>query len=169
MSLLGGLPGAPGKTGAQGWDTLYPLACEMFRLGAISEAYRIFSDMERDHAALLANLALCHMAAGQYDWAVGYLDRALSLVKKKPLDSRPPQNETYQLLMVLEMESDGYLLPLPEDAPELAQDYARDSIRRLLVDCCAELGLWDRVRTLAEALKPRQYANVEKALARAKE
>jgi tetratricopeptide (TPR) repeat protein len=168
LSLLGGLPGAPGKADARDWDKLYPLACELFKSGTVSEAYQIFKDLEREHAGVLFNLALCHLAADQYERAIGYLDRALSLVKKKPLADRPTLNETYRLLAVRERES-GYRLPLPQDAPEYAPGYVRDTIRRLLVDCCAELGLWDRVRTLAEALKPRRYDNVEQALARARQ
>lgn len=168
MSLLGGLPGAPGKAGAEDRNKLYPLACELFRMGAIAEAYRIFKDLEREHPAVLFNLALCHMAADQVERAMNYLDRALSLAKRRQLGNRPTPNETYRLLAAREQLSD-YRVPMPEDAPQFAPEYAQDAIRRLLVDCCAELGLWDRVRTLAEALKPRRYANVEQALARAGE
>lgn len=148
---------------------MFALACALYRQGAWSEAYRLFSFLERvDDPAVLVNLALCHIKVNQWERALGYLDAAMSGLKKAPMADRPPKDEVVMRLAELERDGDGYLLPLPHTAPTYAPEYTRAVIRRLLVDCCAELGLWNRVQTLAKALKPGQYANVDKALARAK-
>ncbi|MCC8022218.1 MAG: tetratricopeptide repeat protein [Clostridiales bacterium] len=163
-----GLLGAQKPTAPESWETRFSLAVELSRMGCHSEAFRILTGLEAEQEtpALLCNLALCHMRAEQWDRALDYLDRSLSLHKKNGPLYPDVQSQTLRLLEAEEADSDGYRAFLPSAAPEYAPTHTKNTILRLLVDCCAELGLRDRVYTLAEALKPQGYQNVEAALER---
>lgn len=163
------LHGSPGAPRAENREKLFSLACELFRLGAASQAYLLFSGLEdgREAPALCVNLALCRMRAKQWELAKAQLEQALALLKRQPLRTRGPDDGICRLLAAVEGKGEGYLQPLPEEAPQYAPEYAAATIRRLLVDCCAELGIWERVRQLATTLASGGYENVEQALRKA--
>lgn len=146
--------------------SLFPLACQLFQTGAISEAYRLFSDLktaQKDNPALLVNISLCLMQAEQWEMAISQLDQALMMMKKQPSEPDYNPDETARRLMELEQKNNSYLFPLPDSATRLAAEYTRIVIRRLLIDCCAAVGQTERVQLLAGALQSRHYKNVEQA------
>lgn len=154
------------KVNAIDQKVLFSLACQLFQTGAFSEAYRLFSDLktaQKDNPAWLVNMSLCLMQAEQWETAISQLDQALRLMKKQPSEPGFKPDETARRLMELEQKNNSYLSPLPDSAPQLASEYTRVVIRRLLIDCCAAVGQTERVQLLAGALQSRHYQNVEQA------
>ncbi|QQO07597.1 tetratricopeptide repeat protein [Breznakiella homolactica] len=170
MPLMGTPGTMPGNSGPETDPPgRFTLACDLFRAGLLDEAYRIFSSLMNaaPPPALLANLALCHMEAGLWDGAVPLLENALAGVKRIPGGAALPGDSVAAALAKKSGNSLGYRLPLAENAGTLAPDCTRDILQRLLIDCCAELEDWERVRAIGSALSGKNYANVEAALAKA--
>lgn len=164
MALLGSIP----KVDSLGdFSGRFELGCRLLERGAHADAYLLFSALQGEqerHPAVLFNLCLCHVAAGEWEPCPKLLEQALGALKKN-LVSGTPKNATYRALMERQAAGRGYLFPLPESAPALAPEYARECVLRLLVDACAALGMWEQVRRLAAQLEPKGYVNVTKALA----
>lgn len=164
MALLGSIP----KVDAVGsFSGRFELGCRLLERGAHADAYVLFTGLQREqeyHVAALYNLALCHVAAAEWEPCLGHLERALSQLKKNTA-SAVPRDATYKALMQRQAAGRSYLFPLPESAPVLAPEFTRECVVRLLVDACVACALWDQVRRLAGYLSgPEDFANVKRAL-----
>lgn len=162
MALLGSIPK---MDGLGHFSSRFELGCQLLERGAHADAYLLFSGLYREkeyHVAALYNLALCHVAAGQWEPSLRLLERALSHLRKSSVTT--PRDDTYQALAKRQAAGRSYLFPLPESAPTLAPEYTRECILRLMVDACAACAMWEQIQALAEQLPDLEYANVQIAL-----
>lgn len=164
MAILGSIP----KLDAVGdFSSRFEVGCHLLERGAHADAYLLFAALYREqeyHLPTLYNLALCHLSAGEWEPTLRLLERAYSMLKKNAVDTMP-RDGTYKALIQRQASGRSYLFPLPELAPDLAPEYTRESILRLMVDACAACRMWEQVRALAGQLPAgRSYVNVERAL-----
>ena len=163
MALLGSVP----KMEASGsFSSRFELGCRLLERGAHADAYLLFSALhgEREHhLAVLYNLALCHIAAGEWEFALRLLERAMAQLRINTM-APPPRDPTYQALVRRQAAGRGYLFPLPQSAPLLAPEYTRECVLRLMLDACAACSLWERIPALAKQLPHKEYVNLQSAL-----
>lgn len=142
----------------------FELACSMFRDGAFADAYAIFKDIadSGENVPVLVNLALCHMKVSEHERALFFLDKALQLSKGFPKEGKRA-DETYCKLFVFQSASESYLTPMPSNVI-VSSKYPEETILRLIVDVCTELGQKERVRLIASSLSEKNYANIKRAM-----
>lgn len=167
MALIGGAPPAASSGSAETFSAQFSLACCLYQNGAYADAYRLFLALskEKTHPIVLLNLGLCYLSAQEWQYALNTFEKIPSLIKQQHLGTVLPNDTTYGALLSPSGKSDGYRMPLPETAADYAPEYALSTVQRLMIDCCVQLDLWDRVRSLAGPLRGKHYANVEQALA----
>lgn len=163
MALLGRMP----TVDALGnFSSRFELGCKLLERGAHADAYVLFSALYRErahHTAALYNLALCHVAAGEWEPCLRLLERAMVQLRKTT-GVPPARDATYQTLAKRQAAGRGYLFPLPESAPTLAPEYTRECVLRLLVDACSACSMWEQIPALAQQLPHQEYINVQSAL-----
>ncbi|MDR3282406.1 MAG: CDC27 family protein [Candidatus Methanoplasma sp.] len=141
----------------------FNLGLALIKTGATAQGYRIFKNLSLavQHPAVFFNLALCQVDAEAYQVAAASLENALSLIGQGA--GTPPADSVYDDLRLSEKTGDGYRSPFRLELPSLLPMYAKECIRRCLVDVYSELGLVDKARATAASLEP-GFANVSCAL-----
>ncbi len=161
MALLGSIP----KIDSGNFSSRFELGCRLLERGAHADAYLLFLNLYRErerHVAVLYNLALCHVAAGEWEPALRLLERAMAQLRLNTAGA-PSKDPTYQALVKRQGAGRSYLFPLPESAPILASEYTRECALRLMVDACAACSLWEQIPILAKQLPHSDYINVQRA------
>lgn len=164
MALLGSIPKLDG---VGDFSSRFELGCQLLERGAHADAYRLFSELYREkgqHPAALYNLALCHLAAGEWEPCLRLLERAMAQLRKGQGEAAPLLNTTGRALSRRQAAGRSYLFPMPETAPDLAPGYARECVLRLLVDACSACSMWEQLQALAQQLPHEEYSNVQAAL-----
>lgn len=166
MAVLGNIP----KVDAKGdFSARFVLASRLLELGAHADAYLLFERLLREqefHIPTLYNLALCHVAAGEWEPCLKLLERAVAQLRKQSVDPSP-RDATWKALFQRQSAGRSYLFPLTEQADELAPEYTRECVLRLIVDGCVACRQWEQLRIAAGQLQSRDYLNVRKALEQA--
>lgn len=169
MPLIGG-PTA-GKQNADR-PVRHSIACGLYRDGAYAEAYRILAALyaeERQDVALMFNLALCHVRAERWKEAYDLLEQGLRQLDGPDIGRDAPADAVRARLTELQAGREPYLCPMRPEIPDVAPQYARETITRLLVDVCIPLGLRDRAGALIGGMREKSFDNVQRALAWVKE
>jgi tetratricopeptide (TPR) repeat protein len=143
----------------------FSLGMRLLKTDAYAQAYRTFKELSASSqsASVLFNLALCQAKAGAYQDAADSLERALPLVVGTQRDL--PNDVIFEKLRSEEKKNSSYRTAFPQELPSALPLYAKECIRRFLVDIYAELGLWDKVRSTAAAVSGTGYSNIASALA----
>lgn len=175
-SLMGGgAEKAPASLGEQDKSLLVQAALNL-ACGQYSEAFLLLSRLaeQKPHPAVFFNLALCHFkgAAGPdaLPGAQKCLEKALAAVQALPEPPEPPELRAaaFKALAAAETQGEAYAGPMQPGLLAWPQ-LAKIRILRLLIDVYAASGQWSEVTRLAQALGGGKYANVEAALARARQ
>ncbi|MDR3205917.1 MAG: hypothetical protein LBT41_02300 [Candidatus Methanoplasma sp.] len=142
---------------------LFNLGLSLLKTGAAAQGYGIFKGLSaaNPHPAVFFNLALCQIEAGDRQGAAASLERALALTGQG--GRADASDSVYDRLRSSEKAGDGYRSPFHSELPSLLPKYAKECIRRCLVDVYSEMGLADKARAAGASLEP-GFANVARAL-----
>ena len=141
----------------------FQIGTSLLRSGTYAQAYRIFNDLsKKPNVSILFNLAICHFRSGEYQESAKSLERALQLIPMSPAEK--VVDSTYDKLRVVDRSENDYMAPFDLELPTVLPQYARECIRRCLVDSYLELRSWDKVRSIAAMIGEEGFDNVNKAL-----
>lgn len=143
------------------------LSAALISEGRYSEAFRLLDRPGVSTVPELFNLALCHIYAADHSAALTRLDAALSGLRQPGIPAPPPETPARQKISAVQNLTETYMRPVTIEYIKLFPDVLQDSVLRLMVDCHAALGNWNKVVELGTPLARKGYGNVQKALAEA--
>lgn len=143
--------------------TKFAIGLSLFKIGAYAQAYRAFSELSsKPDASVQFNLALCNILSEDYQNAVLLLEKALRFVPTIQKDI--PSDNIHKKLRNLEKSNESYKAAFSPELPVVFPQYAKECIRRCLIDVYAKLGVWEKVRSTAATLGDTGFLNVDTAL-----
>ena len=146
--------------------TKFSIGLSLFEVGAYAQAYRAFSELSsKPDASIQFNLALCHILSEDYQNAVLLLEKALRFVSAIQKDL--PSDNIHRKLRNLDKSTESYKAAFSPELPVVFPQYAKECIRRCLIDAYSKLEAWEKVRSTAAALGDKGFLNVDTALSTA--
>ena len=142
MALLGSIP----KIDSGNFSSRFELGCRLLERGAHADAYLLFLNLYRErerHVAVLYNLALCHVAAGEWEPALRLLERAMAQLRLNTAGA-PSKDPTYQALVKRQGQV-RLSVPAAGIRSHLASEYTRMCLR-LMVDAVPPAPFGSRFR-----------------------
>ena len=147
--------------------TRFRTGVSLIRSEAYAQGYIIFNDLsKKPNASILFNLSLCQVKAGEHQAAARTLEQALQTIPSSPPEKIA--DGIYTKLRSIEKQEGEYKAPFDLELPTSSPQYARECIRRCLVDSYLEIGAWDKVRSTAAMIGETGFNNVDAALSIAK-
>ena len=144
----------------------FQIGFSLMMSGAPAQAYRIFKDLsKKPNISVQFNLALCYAIMGNHQEAVRLLEKVLQMMPTSPTE--PVNDDVYLKLRPTEKKNADYRSPFQLELPVALPQFARECVRRCLIDSYRELEDWDKVRSIAAMVKEDGFDNVAYAVSEA--